>query len=313
MPGQNSSISNFKQFLLRILLPLMLLLSVGGWVCDVLFTRKMILNSELCGAYKVNRIINETYKDEIPIFGSSRAEYGLIPDSLGGHIFNYGLAGTGYDVTLFFVERECSKKKRTPIIINLDLDGITAHTGDISNYIPNCTAPDIHTLLGDDDRAYFKIPFIRYFGRYENYMRLYLSNRIELTKFNNKGASLERNVLPASEFAALVKERQSTTTTFTIDTALSRRLFKVIAEHPERTFVFVIAPYHASYFANYSNMDVAYTLMASLKGHPNVRVFDDSHLALADSCFLNTTHINYKGALIYNTAIRDSLQLSVLK
>src|SRR4051812_1211544 len=106
MPEQNSSTSSFKQFLLRMLLPLIFILSGAGLLFNYFFEKVIILNSELCGVYKINRIISETHPNEIPIFGSSRAEYGLFPDSLGHDFFNYGLSATQYDVTLFFLEQE---------------------------------------------------------------------------------------------------------------------------------------------------------------------------------------------------------------
>src|SRR6185437_1473174 len=122
MPERNLSISSFKRFLLRILLPFAGIISLAGLVFTYVFEQKIILNSQIVGAFKVNRIMKETHPDEIPIFGSSRAEGGFIPDSLGSNYFTYGLSGSKYDVTLFFLEEECKKKKNNPwILLNVDL------------------------------------------------------------------------------------------------------------------------------------------------------------------------------------------------
>jgi len=309
MAEQNSSISNFREFLLRVLLPLFFIFSGAGFVFNYFFEKEIILKSPICGAYKVNRIITETHPQEIPIFGSSRAGGGFIPDSLGSDLFNYGLSGTNYDVALFFLKQECRKIKTTPwIILNFDLDGMTYGRGDIGNYILNANNPEIEALLGADYRGYFSVPFIKYYGRYENYFGLFLSDRIELTKITNKGASLEKNRLPQKEFNDLVSERKNTSHTFRNDPVLEQRLLHIMNTNSNRQFIFVIAPYHTSYFQGYTNQAPEQAFLDTLRSFKNAKVFDFSKLPLADSMFLNTTHINYKGAVIFNHLLRDSLK-----
>jgi hypothetical protein len=310
MPEQTSSISSFRPFLLKILLPLILAISAAGAAFDYFFTRKIILNSEISGAYKVNRIIKETHAGEIPIFGSSRAEGGIIPDSLGPNYFNYGLSGTKYNVTLFFLEEECRKKKNTPyIILNFDLDGLANSPGDIGNYIPNSNYEPVRSLLGKEYKAYFSMPFLRYYGRFESYAREYLNNKIQLTKITNKGSSVEKNALTEKQFADLVEQRRTTPTTFKNDTGLAWKLVNIIALHPERYFIFVVSPYHSSYFEQYVNPQDAGAYLNGLAAMKNVKVFDFSKLPLPDSLFFNTSHVNYKGACLLSKQIKDSLQV----
>ena len=309
MAEQNSSISNFRRFLTRILLPLILIVSVAGAFLDYFFGKKIILCSELCGAYKVNRILTETHLDEIPIFGSSRAEGSFIPDSLGSNYFDYGLSGTKCDVLLFFLEQECRKTKHKPsIILNLDLEGIIYGTGDLANYVPDGNYTSVQELLGKDYKAYYHIPFIRYYGFFETYTRNYLNNKLQLTKFSNKGAALEKNIQPGDQFQALITERRNTTTIFEADSALTVRLTAMITSHPSRNFIFVVAPYHNSYFERFPNLSDARHFLDMLRTYKNVRVFDFSTLPLSDNQFLNTSHVNYKGAIIFNRCLRDSLR-----
>jgi hypothetical protein len=308
MQEQSSSISNFKRFLTRILLPLILILGAAGLIFNYFFEKEIILKSDICGAYKVNRIINENHSGEIPVFGSSRAAFGFIPDSLGSDYFNYGMAGTKTDVMLFFLEQECKKMKNTPwIILNFDLDGLAYGLGDISNYILNANDPDVKKLLGSEYRPEFTISFIKYYGRYENYLRSYLNDRIDLTKVTDKGAALEKNAFPQKEFDQLVTERKNSPTTFINDSTLQKQLLNVINTHPNRYFVFVVSPYHSSYFEKFTNLDEAHAFLNRLSSLKNVKVFDFSKMPLPDSMFLNTTHINYKGALIFNHRLKDSL------
>lgn len=308
MQEQNSSTSSFKKFFLKILLPLVLAIGAAGVLFTYMFEQKVILNSQVVGAYKVNRIIKETHPDEIPIFGSSRAEGGFIPDTLGAGYFNYGLSGSKYDVTLFFLNEECRKKKNTPwIILNLDLDGLACGLGDVGNYIPNAGYGPVKDLLGTEYKPYFSIPFLKYYGRFESYFRDYLNSRIQLTKFADKGAAIEKNVLTAKQFGELVAQRRNTQTTFTNDTSLQRRLEDIITRNPNRRFVFVVSPYHNSYFVQYTNPGDAEAFLGRLAAMKNVKVFDFSKMPLPDSLFFNTSHLNYKGAAIFSRQLRDSL------
>jgi hypothetical protein len=308
MPEQNSSISSFKQFLMYIMLPLLLITGTAGMVFVYVFEKKVIFGSDICGAYKVNRILNETHSTEIPIFGSSRAEGGYIPDSLGSNYFNYGLSGTTYDVTLFFLEEECKKKKSTPwIILNLDLYGLKYQLGDLANYVPNAGNETVKKLLGGSYVPYYSVPIVKYFGLYETYLRDYLNNRMQLTKLTNKGAAVEKNVLAEKEFQQLVAERRNASAKFECDSILETKLTGIIKAHPERKFVFVVAPYHQSYFERFYDQPKADEFFGMLRSFPNVRLLDFSKTTMADSLFFNTTHINYKGAIAFNHVLKDSL------
>ena len=308
MPEQNSSISSFRQFLLKILLPLIVLIGVAGMLFGYFFEQKIILNSQIVGAYKVNRINKETHTDEIPIFGSSRAEGGFIPDTLGPNYFNYGLSGSKYDVTLFFLDEECKKQKSAPyILLNLDLDGLSYGLGDVGNYIPNSNYGPVKTLLGAEYRGYFAVQFLRYYGRFESYFRDYMNSRVQLTKFSDKGASIEKNVLTPKQFGELVEQRRNTATTFANDSALQQKLENIIARNPARSFIFVVSPYHSSYFERYTNYSDAIAFLNKLRAMKNVKVFDFSKMPLADSMFFNTSHTNYKGAAVFSQQLRDSL------
>jgi len=152
MHKENSSISNFKKYCLKIVFPVVLLVGIMSCVFTFLFERKIILGNESCGAYKINRIINSSDPYEVPIFGSSRAEASFIPEILGPHYFNYGLEGTQENVMLFFIKEEYKKrhKKMSPyIIVNIDLDGINTKSGDHANYLYNSDNESVLQLLAD--------------------------------------------------------------------------------------------------------------------------------------------------------------------
>jgi len=308
MSQTNLSTSNSKVFFLKILFPFLLVLTGLGYLFGLFFEKEIILNSKICGAYKVNRIIHETYSNEIPIFGSSRAEGGYIPDMLGTNYFNYGLDGTGSSVMLFFLKEECKKTKKSSfIILNFDLSGFEHSLGDISNYIYNADYAPVKELLGKNYKTSFSIPFIKYYGQYEIYLKYYLNNRMNLTKYTNNGASIEKDKMTDARFNELVAERKRTTAFFVKDTALINGYLKVLNDNPKRLFIFVVAPYHSSYFEKFENFPEAENFLKQLRKIKNVRVFNFSKEIYPDSLFLNTTHVNYLGAFRFNKDLKDSL------
>lgn len=308
MPEHNLYTSSFKRFLLRILLPLLCLIIAAGTLFNYAFEKLVIMNSKISGAYKVERIIRETHTDEIPIFGSSRAEGGYIPDSLGVNFFNYGLSGTKYDVLLFFLEQECKKKKSRPwVIMNIDLEGLTYGIGNPANYVPGSYKPELRKIMGDQYHPWYALLATRFYGLYEHYTREYLKDKMTNPKFTNKGASLEQVEYSEAKFAELVAERRKTATTFKITPALLTRMNAIITAHPERYFIFVVAPVHSSCFDGWTNAAEADAFFAALNAMKNAHVFNFSKQPLADKMFLNTTHVNYKGAAVFCHALKDSL------
>lgn len=311
MPQANSSISNFKRFFLKMLLPLLLIVGGISYGFTHLFERKVILGSEICGAYKVNRMLKETRAEEIPIFGSSRAEGTFVPELLGPNFFNYGMSGTQEDVMLLMMAAECKKVgKRSPmILLNFDLDGINSFTGDIANYLYNSDDPNVRRLMHDHFRHYHHVPVVKYYGYFELYTKYYLNSRLQLTKHVSRGASLEKNAIPVAKFQELVEERRKTKAAFHNAPVLTDAFMQVLRDHPERFFVFVISPYHASFYVQYENPQDARAFLTQLDALPNAEVLDFSHVDYPDSFYVNTTHINYAGAKVFNRALRDSLDV----
>jgi hypothetical protein len=307
MTHRNSSISNFKRFCLRFLGPLLLLLIVCGYLFQYLFERAIILKTDIGGAYKINRIINEVHPQEVAMFGSSRMIQTLIPDLLGPNYYNYGLNGTKDDVVQFFLNEEVKKNKTTPIIINLDIEGLNRQMGSIMYYLYNINYKPVQQLIGNDDKTYYHLNFVKYYGFYELFLKDYLSSRIVLTKYSNKGASIERNVLLPAAFAEMVKRRGDIAGHFNIDPRLSGNLISIINNHPNRQFIFVIAPCHPSCFKNFKNEAEELNYLAKLQSFKNVRVLNYSKANYADSLFFDTEHLNYFGAVKFSKALKDTL------
>ncbi len=309
MNQQNLSISNFNRFIKQLLLPYAAACILLGLLINYQFENRIVLGSQISGSYKVNRIINELHSSEIAFFGSSRAEGTFIPDSLVKEGFNYGMSGIQDDVVLFFLDEECRKSsKSTPIVINFDLDGLNYSLGDVSSYIYNSNYKPVRQLMDSSYKTIYNFPLLKYYGVFELYFKFYLTDKFNLTKFVSKGASIEKNELTANKFEALVKERLASTNFFNNDPLLSAKLITIIKSNTNRKFIFVIPPYHNSFFKGFVNANEASIFLNSLKKLNNVVVLDFSKAHFVDIDFLNTSHLNLRGAIKFNRILNDSLK-----
>lgn len=305
---QNLFTSSFKQFFIQLAIPLFVGIFSLGYIFSMLFEKHVILNSQITGAYKINRIINENHPNEVPILGSSRALCAFIPDLLGENYFNYGLSNAQDDVVLFLLKEEMKKEKRNPmILVNLDIDGLTRSIGDISYYLYNSNHPQVRELLNDKFRPHYRVPFIKYYGYYEEYFKDNLNDRMNLTKFTNKGASSEKNFFTEEKFQQFIRQRDSSSVVFKNDPQLKLEFEKLFNQNPGRYFVFVIAPYHESYFRNYKNADELQRFLKDWDARENVKVLDFSKTPMPINMLLNTSHVNYRGAQKFSQILKDSL------
>lgn len=310
MKNHSSFTFNFKSFAFRLLIPTAVCLLVIGQLTNYAFENYVVMNSQISGVSKINRILTQTHVKEIPILGSSRAEGSYIPELLGGNYYNYGIPGTQDDVMNFFLTEELKKDKETPVLINLDLDGINSAIGDIGNYLYNSDNEEVKKMLAENYSPLYAIPFLKYHGKFESYIKYYLNERLNLTKYTNRGGSFELNMLTRKKFDELVKEREETTTVFSNNKNLKETLLSLILR-TKRPIVFVVAPYHKSYFKKFLNLADANNFLNELSELPNVRVINFSQLNYPDSLYINTTHLNYLGAKIFSQQLKDSLKQDI--
>ncbi|MEO8151178.1 MAG: hypothetical protein ABI723_26335 [Bacteroidia bacterium] len=308
MEKQILSTSSFSIFLKKYLFPVLLLIAVSGYLFSYFFEQKIILGAENDGAYKVNRIINEIHPDEIALLGSSRCESNYVPGIISHNAFNYGLSGAQDNVLLFFLEEEVKKNKHTPIIINMDPDGLNNPIGDISYYLYNANYPPVKKLLDTLYKFRYVIPFLKYYGSFEIYTKYYLNNKLNVTKITDHGGSFEGGIVTPEKFNVMIKERLESPLDFKNDSVLAVRLRNILIEHPERKFVFVFSPSHWSYMTMLGKIKDLRAFMNELRSYKNVRVFNMSLMPYPDSLFTNTMHLNYTGSKLFSSALRDSLK-----
>jgi len=57
-------------------------------------------------------------------------------------------------------------------------------------------------------KSHYNIPFVKYYGYHEEYFKNMLNDRMQLTKYTNKGASSEKHVLTQKKFIEMVEMRK---------------------------------------------------------------------------------------------------------
>lgn len=303
MEKQSSYIFNFSIFLLKIAI----LVSVIGFALSFTFEKLIIFKNPINGASKVNKILSKNIEDEIPIFGSSRALGNFVPSIISNkQCFNYGMSGAQANIWLFFLEEELKKDKHTPIIVNFDLVGFVYADGNIGNYIPNWDSTK--DILSNKGEFYYNIPFIKYYGQYERYLKFYINEKANFTKVTDHGGSFEKNQLSISKFSELVKRRENTAASFDLNDELSKKFSKLI-ESTDREIILVVSPYHISYFNKFRNIDEADNYLGKLQDLDNISLIDLRSYITEDSMFLNTSHLNYKGAVKFSKRLKELLVL----
>lgn len=291
MEKQTLYISNFNKFLLKIFLT-----SLTACVLfSYFFEKSIVLKTEISGASKINRILNQNHKYEIPIFGTSRSEQCYIPSIINNsnNSFNYGIPGIGSNIWIFFLEKELEKQKSTPIIINFDLRGFTNSVGDVNSYIPNYN--EVKHLIPNHKNVLYEIPFIKYYGSFVVLFKYYLNEKFNFTKLTDNGGSFYIHGPTKENFDLLVEKRKSIASSFKYDFKLSKKFNNLIASTDRKIYI-VIAPYHKSYFYNFKNLPQFEGYLRKLRDIENVEIIDLRHFIKDDSLFLDTSHLKWEGA-----------------
>lgn len=304
---QLSSISSFKQFCWKYILPFIVCLIAGLFCIDLLFQKLIIAKTDSSGTAKVGRIKTNDDPNETPILGSSRAEGSFIPDSLGKNYFNYGMAGVQDDVWLYFLKIELAKKRKTPILINIDIDGLQSLPSGLIYWLNNADDPVIRGFIGDKWKPIHYIPFIRHFGQFEIHLANYLKERFEVTGATNKGAILEMKSLSKKEFEAAIEKRNAEKIIVKDDPAIHNVLMKVLSDTKGRKIIFILPPYHQSYLNAIQNVEQVNKLHSEIAAFPNVYLLNYSSLPFPDSFFYNTSHLNKEGAIYFNSILKKDL------
>jgi hypothetical protein len=300
---QTSSISSFKKFLIRFLLPSVAITGLTAVGLDRYFDSRIILNTQSSGAYKIHRNITQKNKTEIPIFGSSRASGSYIPDLIDSACFNYGIEKTQFNLLELFLRNELKQNKSVPVIINLDYELWADWIGDYSNYIPNLGNNDIQRYFSQYDKWYYHVPGLRYYGFYQHYFKNYTSNKSN-KNYLNKGGFFLLEKTSEADLQSEIEMRKKVPFVYVPSPEKEKKFFDLLTSNRNREILIVIAPYHSSYMQSLKGRELAEDFFARLAACPHVHVFNYSNASYPDELFKNTTHLNYEGARRFSSELK---------
>ena len=300
--SSTSSSKELKRFALRFLLPVSLVLAGLCLLADWLVTEFVVFKNESSGAYKVHRMFEELHPEEIPVLGSSRAAGSYVPEHIHPQCFNYGIEKTQYGLTSILLAEELKKDKTTPIIINFDYNFFTDWFGNIAHFIPNLDQAPIRQYVDSNYRAFYDLPALRYYGVYDDYYKTWLGERSSKTH-SSRGGFFVKETLAAADIA----KRKKTRSGWAIKPQQDAD-WKALMESTKRPIIIVVAPYHDSYFERFTNLPEGQSYLAELNALPNVSVLDMGRVNYDDDHFMNTTHLNYRGAEAFSTALGEKLR-----
>lgn len=258
----------------------------------------------------------ETHNEEIPIFGSSRAEKAYYCDSLGPNFYNYGMPSASFNVIELLLKPELQKHKNSPIIIDVHHDFFQHDAHDdinIATYIPFINKYDtIKDFLKANNRYnnYQQIPGMRYFGFYTDYLRPVIESKNESENtLYLKGGVYDTKVSSNKSLQKKMTARELKKLHFEIDLEAHKRLLEMIEMHPERKFVFVVSPYHSSAKKTVDNFEEMLTYFNYLeKEFENVVFIYIDAAGYTDELWKDTIHLNILGAKKFSSALRIELQ-----
>lgn len=282
---------------------------------DLIFTRYFTKTNPVAESNKIYRLAEQNYPDEIPIFGTSRAEKGYYCDAIDTRCYNYGFPNQSFDITALLLQFELAKNKTTPILIDVHHD-FFQHDAKINinlnTYLPfvNSNAA-VTNFLQENHRLkpYHYLPGTRYFGAYTTYLEPIVKNKFGIGKaVYVKGSVLDTKNGDGSAIQKRIQTRLEKQLQFELIPEKDSILQSLIQLHPNRKFVFVVSPYHWSAKSTVANFDELLSYFKSLETKfPNVRFVYFNTDNYDDSYFKDTVHLNETGAKVFSEALHNQL------
>jgi hypothetical protein len=281
-------------------------------ILDYGCTHVLILGAPSTETGKLARLAAADRSTEIPIFGSSAAKVDFDPELLGLDCYNYGMSAASFDVVDVLLGIELSKPSSAPIIMEISNLGYKSF-GDVCNFIPYARHPEVRHLLARyaSMQWRFWIPGIRYFGYYDTYLKNYLAEHTTSIRKMDRGYT--HRVLDAipwirSEFDVAVKKRLQEGVWFGLDPAQEQRLLYRLDGTPHRTFFLVCVPLHRSCFVHPRGLQERRRFIEKVATKKNVVVLDWSRVELPDEYYLDTVHLNERGAAEFSRRLGTEIR-----
>lgn len=241
-------------------------------------------------AAKIYRIYGHHPPDELPIFGSSRAQTGFDPEILGQKSFNYGIDASLQSETLDLVETYLKYTEHNatnhvfiPIIINLDPWGFPEE--EVSAKFQGDYSLVNGAWLG-----------MRSFGKFRKTFTSWLNERTSGTKRIICGAVMPRISRTSAEWKVINSNLGPKR--FYVSGYWKNRITR-LSKLTRRPICWVVGPcesYWMSLFENPEDLDAFCDWISTL---PNQKAVNLYAIGYGANMFMDPTHLNDEGASMF--------------
>lgn len=315
MKLSNLSIFNSKTSLVRPFVVYLSIFFVLIVAVDYLFTSLIIDSNVTTNYYKLKRLVDENHTEEIPLFGSSTVLRGLLPDELGTEFYNYGITATNYQKLEPLLLTELDKYKKTPIIIEMpppffyDREQPNIRMEDV---LPLSDQKHFHDFLVNYQfwEPWHQIKGLRYYGFYTAYLSALIDQSLPPGMHFSKGSkTVKRRIVPEL-FNQFVEDRENNPVAFSASQNLISR-FEEIVSNTDRQIIMVVSPFHRIVYESGFDMEEYRSLFKQLEAkHTNLKGFIFDGREYSNELFLDTSHLNYWGAMKFTSELKQKLLTS---
>lgn len=303
--AETLSTSSSKRTAFRFLLSTAVGIAVGCLLLDWPLTRLALANENF-GAFKVHRMFTEDHLGEVAIIGSSRAAGSYVPSLLGDSVFNYGIEETGWREATLMLNKELSKPKGTPIIVNFEYSFFDGHRPNTAHFLPTTGDADVRRFLGPRMRWFFRFPTLRYFGSVDEYVRVFIPLIRKRGTTSDNGFFIDHGPDRATRDKMMAIGRSKLPQKWRPHPAEELAFLETL-KSTDRTIILAISPYNPEVFKNFGHLDQAEAWLDSARSLPNVVVVDLGRMPLPETDYLNMTHVMLPGAEAFSKALRKEL------
>lgn len=279
---------------------------------DYLFTSLVIDSNVTTNYYKLKRLAEENHTEEIPLFGSSTVLRGLLPNELGTDFYNYGITATNYQKMEPLLLTELDKDKKTPIIIEMpppffyDREQPNIRMEDI---LPLSNQKHFHDFMVTYQlwEPWYKIKGLRYYGSFTIYLSAYIDQSLPPGMYFSKGSKSVKKRITSEQLEQFIESREENPVGFSASQNLISRFEKIVSS-TDREIVMVVSPFHRIVYESGFDLEEYKSLFKQLEAnHSNLKGFIFDGKEYPDELFLDTSHLNYWGAMRFTSELKHKL------
>lgn len=262
---------------------------------------------------KVVRCLKGPHPEKIAVFGSSRAVEHYVPSEFPLPCYNYGMAGSCLEETLFLLKQYLQSPGAEVVIVDLLPDGAAVGKKDAATSFAGDYrgVGDCEAVWRELPEGVFKwsdaIPGLRCFGTFKGVARRFMNyreiSRNGLLKYDN-GAVLFPRTREGINWQGLVEglgNKNDNEFGFTLDDELKAKVEEIVGLCEGRRLCIVVSPAFRPMAERFVANGGYSKFLASISSE-GVEVFDmiNPEYNLERKMFYDLFHLNFSGALKFS-------------